>query len=87
MYHLGLQPDDYLHECYHIETYKKAYLFPMQPINGPHDWEKTGIEPMLPTIERKIPGSPKKNRKMAKDESKKMKPDHLSRKCLIMTCT
>ncbi|MFQ6628942.1 hypothetical protein Gotur_008002 [Gossypium turneri] len=59
----------------------------MQPINGPHDWEKTGIEPMLPPIERKIPRSPKKNRKMAKDESKKMKPDRLSRKGLIMTCT
>ncbi|MBA0613045.1 hypothetical protein Godav_013561 [Gossypium davidsonii] len=29
MYHLGLQPDDYLHEYYHIETYKKAYSFPM----------------------------------------------------------
>ncbi|MFQ6628941.1 hypothetical protein Gotur_008002 [Gossypium turneri] len=56
MYHLGLQPDDYMHE-------------------------------LLPPIERKIPRSPKKNRKMAKDESKKMKPDRLSRKGLIMTCT
>ncbi|KAG8481024.1 hypothetical protein CXB51_025783 [Gossypium anomalum] len=60
MYHLGLQPDEYLHEYYHIDTYKKAYSFPMQPINGPHDWEKTGIQPVLPPIERKMPGRPKR---------------------------
>ncbi|KAK5835460.1 hypothetical protein PVK06_011149 [Gossypium arboreum] len=29
MYHLGLQPDEYLHEYYHIDTYKKAYSFLM----------------------------------------------------------
>nr|KJB79689.1 hypothetical protein B456_013G062100 [Gossypium raimondii] len=87
MYHLRLQPDDYLHECYHIETYKKAYSFPMQPINGLHDWAKTGIEPVLPHIKRKMPRKPKKNRRMAKDEPKKLKPGHLSRKGLLMTCT
>ncbi|PPD74040.1 hypothetical protein GOBAR_DD29032 [Gossypium barbadense] len=32
-------------------------------------------------------GRPKKNRRMAKDEPKKLKPGHLSRKCLLMTCT
>ncbi|KAG8499394.1 hypothetical protein CXB51_005973 [Gossypium anomalum] len=87
MYHLRLQPDEYLHEYYHIDTYKKAYSFPMQPINGLHDCEKTGIQPVLPPIERKMPGRPKKNRRMAKDEPKKLKPGHLSRKGLLMTCT
>ncbi|XP_040948664.1 uncharacterized protein [Gossypium hirsutum] len=87
MYHLGLQLDDYLNECHHIKTYKKAYSFPMQPINGPHDWPKTGIELALPPIERKMPGRPKKNRRIAKDEPKRLKPDHLSRKGLLMTCT
>ncbi|XP_017613473.1 uncharacterized protein LOC108458569 [Gossypium arboreum] len=57
------------------------------PINGPHDWEKTGIQPVLPPIERKMPGWPKKNKRMAKDEPKKLKPGHLSRKGLLMTCT
>ncbi|KAH1108200.1 hypothetical protein J1N35_011968 [Gossypium stocksii] len=65
-----LQPDEYLHEYYHIDTYKKAYSFPMQPINGPHDWEKIGIKQVLPPIERKMPRRPKKNRRMAKDEPK-----------------
>ncbi|MFQ6622400.1 hypothetical protein Gotur_003159, partial [Gossypium turneri] len=55
MYHLGLQPDEYLHEYYHIE--------------------------------RKMPGRPKMNMRMAKDEPKKLKPGNLSRKGLLMTCT
>ncbi|MBA0798278.1 hypothetical protein Gohar_008885, partial [Gossypium harknessii] len=59
----------------------------MQPINGPHDWEKTSIELVLPPIERKMPRRPKKNRRMAKDEQKKLKPGHLSRKGLLMACT
>ncbi|PPS10998.1 hypothetical protein GOBAR_AA09643 [Gossypium barbadense] len=42
---------------------------------------------MLPPIERKMPRKPKKNRRMAKDEPKKLKPSHLSRKGLLMTCT
>ncbi|MFQ6649879.1 hypothetical protein Gotur_022719 [Gossypium turneri] len=56
MYHLGFQPDEYLHE-------------------------------LLPPIERNMPGRPKKNRRMAKDELKKLKHGHLSRKGLLMTCT
>ncbi|MBA0732625.1 hypothetical protein Gogos_016701, partial [Gossypium gossypioides] len=50
------------------------------PINGPYDWAKIGIEPVLPPIERKMPGRPKKNGRMAKDEPKKLKSGHLSRK-------
>ncbi|MBA0670136.1 hypothetical protein Goklo_024217, partial [Gossypium klotzschianum] len=79
IYHLGFQPDEYLHEYYHIDTYKKAYSFPIQPINGPHDWEKIGIQLVLPPIERNMPERPKKNRRMAKDELKKLKHGHLSR--------
>ncbi|MBA0820650.1 hypothetical protein Gohar_019718 [Gossypium harknessii] len=59
---------------------KKVYYFPMH-------WEKTSIKPVLPPIERKMPRRPKKNRRMAKDEPKKLKLGHLSRKCLLMTCT
>ncbi|PPS18935.1 hypothetical protein GOBAR_AA01640 [Gossypium barbadense] len=42
-----------------------------------HDWEKIGIEPVLSPIERKMPGRPKKNRRMTKNEPKKLKPSHL----------
>ncbi|MBA0664211.1 hypothetical protein Goklo_004252, partial [Gossypium klotzschianum] len=79
VYHSGFQLDEYLHECYHIGTYKKAYSFPMQPINGPHDWGKNGIEPVLSSIERKMSRRPQKNRRMAKNEPKNLKLGHLSR--------
>ncbi|KAG8492850.1 hypothetical protein CXB51_010184 [Gossypium anomalum] len=59
--------------------------------NGSHNglcaWGKTSIKLVLRLIEKKMPGRPKKNRRIAKDEPKKLKPDHLSRKGLFMTCT
>ncbi|KAH1073435.1 hypothetical protein J1N35_025763 [Gossypium stocksii] len=57
----------------------------MQSINGLHDWEKIGIEPVLHPIERKMPRRPKKNKRMAKNEPKNLKPSHSSRKGLLMT--
>ncbi|MFQ6642828.1 hypothetical protein Gotur_018254 [Gossypium turneri] len=42
---------------------------------------------VLPPIERKMLERPKKNIRMVKDEQKKLKPGHLSRKGLLMTCT
>ncbi|KAK8481503.1 hypothetical protein V6N11_046113 [Hibiscus sabdariffa] len=78
--------NDYLHSCYLKDTYIKAYSYALQPINGSHDWKKSGIEAVLPPIEREMPGRPKKNRRKAKDEPKKLKSGHISRTGLIMTC-
>ncbi|KAL4342528.1 hypothetical protein GQ457_08G017210 [Hibiscus cannabinus] len=86
IWHTGGDPDDYLHSCYLKDTYIKAYSYALQPINGSHDWKKSGIEAVLPPIEREMPGRPKKNRRKAKDEPKKMKSGHISRTGLIMTC-
>ncbi|KAK9027895.1 hypothetical protein V6N11_067716 [Hibiscus sabdariffa] len=86
IWHTGGDPDDYLHSCYLKDTYIKAYSYALQPINGSHDWKKSGIEAVLPPIEREMPGRPKKNRRKAKDEPKKLKSGHISRTGLIMTC-
>ncbi|KAK9003674.1 hypothetical protein V6N11_084308 [Hibiscus sabdariffa] len=86
IWHTGGDPDGYLHSCYLKDTYIKAYSYALQPINGSHDWKKSGIEAVLPPIEREMPGRPKKNRRKAKDEPKKMKSGHISRTGLIMTC-
>ncbi|KAK8628910.1 hypothetical protein V6N13_009490 [Hibiscus sabdariffa] len=64
--------NDYLHSCYLKDTYIKAYSYALQPINGSQDWKKSGIEAVLPPIEREMPGRPKKNRRKAKDEPKKL---------------
>ncbi|MBA0803551.1 hypothetical protein Gohar_013748, partial [Gossypium harknessii] len=37
-------------------------------------------------LKKKMHERPTKNRRMAKDEPKKLKPGHLSRKGLLMTC-
>ncbi|KAK8663935.1 hypothetical protein V6N13_083740 [Hibiscus sabdariffa] len=78
--------DNYLDQCYHKNTYMKAYAYTLHPINGAHDWIKSGIESVQPPIEKKMSGRPIKNRRKAKDEPKKKKPGQLSRIFLIMKC-
>ncbi|KAL4323348.1 hypothetical protein GQ457_11G020680 [Hibiscus cannabinus] len=70
IWHTDGVSDDYLHSCYLKDTYIKAYSYALQPKNGFHDWKKSGIEAVLPPIEREMPGRPKKNRRKAKDEPK-----------------
>ncbi|OMO89154.1 Transposase, MuDR, plant [Corchorus olitorius] len=48
IWHFKGEPDDYIHPYYHKETYLKAYAYDLQPINGDHEWAKTGREPLLP---------------------------------------
>ncbi|XVF53858.1 hypothetical protein PTKIN_Ptkin05aG0132900 [Pterospermum kingtungense] len=66
--------------------FMKAYHYALQPINGPSEWKKCGLERLLPPIARKTPGRPKKNRRKSADEPKKSK-GKLSRAGLIMTCS
>ncbi|PPE02897.1 hypothetical protein GOBAR_DD00057 [Gossypium barbadense] len=86
LYKLDEDPDDYLHRYYHKDTYLKAYEYDLQPINTSHEWTKSGIEPVLPPIEKTMPSKPKKNRRKAKNEPKKVKSGQLSRGGLIMRC-
>ncbi|MBA0577427.1 hypothetical protein Golob_027467 [Gossypium lobatum] len=60
--------------------------YAMQAINGLHEWKKSGIQPVLPPIERNMPEGTKKNKRMAKDEPQKLKPRQLSRRGLVMNC-
>ncbi|PPE01634.1 hypothetical protein GOBAR_DD01290 [Gossypium barbadense] len=68
------------------ETYLKVYAYVLQLINGPHEWRKSGIEPVLPLVEKTMLCKPKKNKRKAKNESKKVKHEQLSRAGLIMRC-
>ncbi|XVF61799.1 hypothetical protein PTKIN_Ptkin08bG0159500 [Pterospermum kingtungense] len=51
--------------------FMKSYQYPLQPINGAHEWKKCGLEPLLPPITWKTPGRLKKNKRKSKDEPKK----------------
>ncbi|MBA0600279.1 hypothetical protein Gorai_006473, partial [Gossypium raimondii] len=64
----------------------KAYAYVLQPINGSHKWRKSGIEHVLPPIEKTMPGKLKKNKMKEKNEPKKVKSGQLSRAGLIMRC-
>ncbi|KAK8619239.1 hypothetical protein V6N13_133205 [Hibiscus sabdariffa] len=77
IWHMGGDPDDYLDQCYHKNTYMKAYAYALHPINGAHDWIKYGIESVLPPIERKMPGRPKKIGERLKMNQRKKSPDNL----------
>ncbi|KAK8632665.1 hypothetical protein V6N13_073051 [Hibiscus sabdariffa] len=37
IWHMGGDPDDYLDQCYHKNTYMKAYAYALHPINGADD--------------------------------------------------
>ncbi|MBA0819170.1 hypothetical protein Gohar_022116 [Gossypium harknessii] len=71
IWHNKQDPDDYLHMYYHKDTYLKAYEYALQPINGSHEWTKSSIQPVLPPVEKTMPGRPKKKRRKAKNKSKK----------------
>ncbi|PPR90705.1 hypothetical protein GOBAR_AA29978 [Gossypium barbadense] len=84
--HLEQDPNDYLHRYYHKDTYLNAYEYALLPINGSPEWTKSGIELVLPPVEKTIPSRPKKNRSKAKNELKKVKPGQHNRAGLIMRC-
>ncbi|XP_039006677.1 uncharacterized protein LOC120134297 [Hibiscus syriacus] len=86
IWHGGGDPYEFLHLCYDKDTYSKAYNYVLQPINGPHDWNKYELEFFLPPVYRDMSRRPKKNQWKSKDEPKKDKPEHLNRTGLIMTC-
>ncbi|XP_057811787.1 uncharacterized protein LOC131026026 [Salvia miltiorrhiza] len=66
--------DAYVHECYSIDKYLRAYNYGMEPINGEKMWPKAVGLPVKPPEVRVMPGRPKKKRKRDRDEIEGMKP-------------
>ncbi|KAL0320080.1 UNVERIFIED_CONTAM: hypothetical protein Sradi_5269500 [Sesamum radiatum] len=64
----GRIPEDYVHNCYSIETFKKAYSFIINPVRGQTEWPETGKGPVAPNSEIRLPGRPKKVRRREPDE-------------------
>ncbi|XVF44519.1 hypothetical protein PTKIN_Ptkin02bG0130100 [Pterospermum kingtungense] len=53
--------------------FMNAYKYALQPINGPHEWKKCGLEPILPPFAERTLERLKKNRRKSKDEPSKRK--------------
>ncbi|XVF64922.1 hypothetical protein PTKIN_Ptkin09bG0205400 [Pterospermum kingtungense] len=78
-------PDQYLHNWFSPLTFMKSYEYALQPINRPHEWKKSGLEPILLPIVNKTIGRPKINRRKSATEPKMMK-GKLIRTGMIYTC-
>jgi hypothetical protein len=73
-------PEDYVDECYTVETYKKAYAPIIYPMPSEEQWVKTSHDKLDPPVARVAPGRPKKLRKRAPDESRDPKNPYRMRK-------
>ncbi|KAL0350106.1 UNVERIFIED_CONTAM: hypothetical protein Sradi_4159800 [Sesamum radiatum] len=61
-------PEEYVHDCYTVDTFLKVYEHSIKLMNGLELWEKTGYIPPLPPKFRKGVGRPKKLRRREVDE-------------------
>ncbi|XP_019189018.1 PREDICTED: uncharacterized protein LOC109183393 [Ipomoea nil] len=57
-------PEDYVHQCYTVEQYMRAYGPAILPIRAPELWHKTILPPPIPPKYKPQPGRPKKKRKI-----------------------
>ncbi|KAI8571636.1 hypothetical protein RHMOL_Rhmol01G0135200 [Rhododendron molle] len=84
---LELEPMDFVHDCYKVQTYLNTYEHVMGPINGRELWPSTGNPVLLPPDVKKRAGRPKKVRRREPDEDVPTSSTKLSKKGMKMTCT
>ncbi|XP_062103599.1 uncharacterized protein LOC133814685 [Humulus lupulus] len=65
---LGGNVFDYVHGFYKKESLQKAYEQSVHPMPSPDMWPQTGLNPIDPPPETKLPGRPKKARRRETDE-------------------
>ena len=79
---------DFVHPCYKLVAYTKAYTPIVQPMPGPTMWKKTNFRPPIPPQPRPLPGRPKKLRR--KEPKKISEPNSTTKKLkknyVVMTC-
>lgn len=63
------EPESYVHSCYSVEAYLKAYEYPILPLNGSEFWPKSQLTPPLaPQYDSEKVGRPQRMRKREQDE-------------------
>ncbi|KAI8572928.1 hypothetical protein RHMOL_Rhmol01G0239000 [Rhododendron molle] len=84
---LELEPMDFVHDCYKVQTFLHTNENVMCPINGRELWPSTGSQVLLPPDVKKRAERPKKVRRREPDEDVPTSSTKLSRKGMKMTCS
>ncbi|XP_014494997.1 uncharacterized protein LOC106756913 [Vigna radiata var. radiata] len=84
---LNLNPEDFVPIWFRRSTYDETYASIIFPVNGHLLWERTSYPDVLPPFRRKLPGRPKKKRRLKswelrRDETQMSKGGH-RKKCSI----
>ena len=82
-------PEEWVHPCYRLDTWKKVYSFHVKPIRGPVHWPKCNVPTiLLPPIHQPQIGRPRKARRKSRTEKdiSIMKDGKISRKHKTVTC-
>ncbi|XP_052734198.1 uncharacterized protein LOC128196726 [Vigna angularis] len=64
MNYCNVDPDNFIPTCFRRSTYEEVYASIIFPLNGPQLWQTTNFNDVLPPLIRKLPGRPKKKRKL-----------------------
>jgi hypothetical protein len=70
--HNSSKLEQYLHQYYSVENYRKAYDPMIYPMPSEDQWVRTGQNEVDPPIIRPTPGRPKKIRRRGPDEPKNL---------------
>ena len=83
----NLNVDRFVHGCYSIDTYKKAYAYNLAPLRSRVHWDKTNGVLVHPPIYTKVMGRPKKNRRKTPEEKDVKGLKKLTRAGVAMHCS
>lgn len=101
--YLGLNVEEYVHQCYKKDTFLISYSHFMGAMEGEDMWPKTKWVPLIPPASQRLPGRPKEYKRKpqggetstvqatqasSKRKGKgKDKPVKLTRKGTVITCS
>jgi len=71
LFKMSEEPNKYVHNCFSLEAYKRAYQHVLQPVEHESAWPVSPNPKPLPPRVKKMPGRPKKNRRKDPSEPKK----------------
>ena len=88
IYKSGRKIEDYIHKCYHIDTFNKIYEHRLQPVEGEENWPVSRTpRPMAPGYVA-MPGARKKltGNDRRREEGEEPKGKKLSKHGIQITC-